>query len=590
MKSSNHHSQQGQILLLGLIVLAILIMMSGVILGYVSLQLRAGRQAYARTQVLQLAEAGLDNALYELNLNPGYAGDTTPVALPTGEFTSSVATINPSNKLVTVTGYIPNSNNPTAQVTIRHQITINSTEVAFNYGVQVGPSGMQMANNSRVNGNVFSDGNIIGGNGATITGNATVAGGGAVAPDQQCTDTVSDLDLNNTANRVDLAQQFIPDIGGPLTKLSVYLKKIGNPSDISVYIVTDNGSDNPTTTTVGGSGVVARTAVTGSYGWVDVGFSSAPSLTAGAPYWLVLNTSGTASSYYTLGQSVDAACVDGSGAAYTSNANANNATWTLTNTDINFKTFMGGVDTILDNVNVSGTARAHTLTGCTVGGDAYFHTDNTCTVTGSQFSNSPDEAPLPLPISEAQIAQWESTASTGDTITGPYTVTNETLGPAVIEGDLLVTGTLYLTGPVWVKGDITLDQNSAVRAAALLGNNGAIIFADDPADQAGSGFIDVANNSVIAGNNNPGSYVMILTTKFGSAMNVKNNAAAAVYYASKGTINVANNAGGNQITGYGIALQENAFITYSTGLQHATFANGPGGSWALLKGTYMIED
>jgi hypothetical protein len=104
------------------------------------------------------------------------------------------------------------------------------------------------------------------------------------------------------------------------------------------------------------------------------------------------------------------------------------------------------------------------------------------------------------------------------------------------------------------------------------------------------------NNITIAGNNNPSSYLLLISTKTGSAINLGNNVntgagnPSSVFYTSSGTINVSNNAESSQLTGYAINLSNNATITYSTGLPNATFANGPGGSWAMVRGTYVISE
>lgn len=48
--------------------------------------------------------------------------------------------------------------------------------VSFNYGVQVGQGGLEMKNSGRIEGNVYSDGDIIGTNSPTITGDAWASG------------------------------------------------------------------------------------------------------------------------------------------------------------------------------------------------------------------------------------------------------------------------------------------------------------------------------------------------------------------------------------------------------------------------------
>ena len=82
----------------------------------------------------------------------------------------------------------------------------------------------------------------------------------------------------------------------------------------------------------------------------------------------------------------------------------------------------------------------------------------------------------------------------------------------------------------------------------------------------------------------------IATNTSTNAMGISNNASGAIYYAANGTVQVANNAGGSQVTGYAISLSNNSTITYSSGLQSADFSNGPGGAWAIVPGTYILID
>lgn len=587
MRHTKNSNQQGAIILIAIVFMAILLMMSTAVWGYTTLHTKASRQAVLHTQALHIAEAGLDKAISMLNQNQSYTGESN-TALGAGTFTTSISSIDPNNKQITSTAYIPDSNDPQEEVTVKMNVSIDLAAVAFNFGVQVGTGGLQMSNNSAINGNVYSNGDITGGNGA-ITGDATVAGGGAASADQSCETYAADFAMNQS-NRRDLAQKFTPAVSGPLTKISAYLRKTGAPSDITVRIVTNNGSQ-PNKTQVGGSGTITSSSVTGTYGWIDASFSSSPTLTAGTAYWIILDTSSSTSAYYTWGQDANNSCYGDTG-LHSSNWNQNpNPAWTSTTRDFNFRTFMGGVPTRLTNIRVNGNARANILQSCNIGGNAYFQNTNTCTVTGIQNPGTPDSPPQAMPISQAQIDEWKDTAESGGTQAGNYIVNGSvTMGPRKIAGDLIVNGTLYMTGPVWVEGDITLGNNSAVRVDSAVGASGTVLLADDPVNQSGSGYINISNNVIIAGNNFPNSYPMILTTKSGSAMSISNNAAGAIFYAANGTINVSNNAGGSQITGYGINLSNNATVTYSTGLQNATFANGPGGSWAKVAGTYVIID
>ena len=52
-------------------------------------------------------------------------------------------------------------------------------------------------------------------------------------------------------------------------------------------------------------------------------------------------------------------------------------------------------------------------------------------------------------------------------------------------------------------------------------------------------------------------------------------------YASNGTIDVSNNGTAKALTGYNVNLNNNAVITYDSGLANANFVSGPSGSWSI---------
>ncbi|MDE2021500.1 MAG: hypothetical protein KGI71_01055 [Patescibacteria group bacterium] len=247
--------------------------------------------------------------------------------------------------------------------------------------------------------------------------------------------------------------------------------------------------------------------------------------------------------------------------------------------------------TSINGIIVNGTAWAHTLSNCTVGKNAFYQNISGCTVGGTQYPGSADAAPANMPISNAQISAWESTAADGGVIAGPYTVnSSQTLGPQEINGNLTVKGTLALSGVVWVRGNINFGTNSSLTVSPATGNQGAIIIADVPGSEASSGTVVLSNNVSVSGNGSAGSYPMVLSTNSGStAITVSNNAQSVILYASRGTVLVNNNAGANQITAYALTLSPNSTVTYVSGLQNQSFSSGPGGSWAILPHTYSIS-
>ena len=166
---------RGYVLLLALIVSSIVMTVTIGFFNYYTSAVRAERYSFASAQARSLAEAGIDTAVYELNQSGSYSGESDTM-LGNGAFSISIANIDSSTKRVTVTAYVPNSTNPTATKVIQTTVSINSDTVSFHYGIQIGQGGLDMSNSSKIIGNVYSNGNIIGTNSARIQGAAFVSG------------------------------------------------------------------------------------------------------------------------------------------------------------------------------------------------------------------------------------------------------------------------------------------------------------------------------------------------------------------------------------------------------------------------------
>ena len=66
-----------------------------------------------------------------------------------------------------------------------------------------------------------------------------------------------------------------------------------------------------------------------------------------------------------------------------------------------------------------------------------------------------------------------------------------------------------------------------------------------------------------------------------NAISLKNNSDGAIFYASAGTLDVEQTASAKQITGYKVELENNAAITYESGLQSVNFSSGPSAGWKI---------
>jgi len=587
MKQLYRQASRGYILLLSLIVSGVVMAVTTGFFNYFASSVHTERYALASARALAIAEAGIDTAIYKLNQDSGYSGenDTT---LDDGVFTISISSIDGNTKRITATGSVPNSENPTAVKEVQATANINATTVSFRYGVQVGEGGVSLNNGSRIMGNLFANGDVSGS--GTITGDATVAASTDSVADQQWTVQNNSTNIGDASARADIAQSFQPAVTSSLTKLSLFIKKLGNPGDITIKIVTDN-SGKPSTTVLA-SGTIPASLVTASYGFIDATLGSSPALSTNHTYWIIAIASVNANNYFIWGRDSSGGYTVGA-AKSSSNWNAQNPSWSSITGDLDFKTYMGAAPSVLSGVTVQGNAWAPSLLNCSVGGTASYQTISGCSVTGTRYPGVPSATPVPLPISDAQIADWETVAAAGGTIAGPYSFSGtQTLGPKKINGDLTVSNnaTLILSGPIWVNGNISFSNNASLLVASSVGQNGAVLIADAMGATATKGRVDISNNVVIHGNGNINSFPMIISTNTSSeeAIKLENNASGVILYAPYGGIEISNGTSATQVTARRLELENNASISYTSGLQNASFSNGPGGSWEIVPGTYAI--
>src|SRR3989344_3885836 len=137
---------------------------SGPILKHqkITSQLVLSRQSYF------LAEAGLEDVLFRLRT--GQPVGANEVLSLNGSTATIVTADVAGGKEVVATGDV-------AEVVRKVEANlILGTGIAFHYGVQIGQGGLEMSNSSKVIGNAYSNGNIVGVNSARIQGTAIVSG------------------------------------------------------------------------------------------------------------------------------------------------------------------------------------------------------------------------------------------------------------------------------------------------------------------------------------------------------------------------------------------------------------------------------
>ncbi|KKS96741.1 hypothetical protein A3B05_00170 [Candidatus Giovannonibacteria bacterium RIFCSPLOWO2_01_FULL_43_160] len=557
-------------------VMLMLIIMLSAIFGASSVALKEAKVAEENKKSklsFFAAEAGLEDAVYRLKR--GKIVSSSFSILLNGATSNTTVTSAGGRRDVYSEGDLAGN------VRALNAALLNSDGVSFYYGVQVGDGGLEMSNNSTINGNVFSNGSIVGSNGTIITGDAIVAGGINTNPSLEWAIQNSDNFFATATGNRDITQSFIANATNKLNKVAVYLGKVGNPtSNITLRINTDNGN-KPSTTSIA-SATIQYTSVGLTPGWIGVALPSPPNITNGTKYWIVLDYgSNSASNYWNWRKDSSDNYLNNTG-KYTSNCCSGNPVWTNVGGDLAFQAWIGGVNTKIDGLTIgnasSGTGRANLFVNTTIHGSA-------CP---NQYCIVENPAREEMPISAGLIQDWKDAAATGGICVQPQcdalgnlflsNGASANLGPIKINGNLTLSNnaTLTVTGVIWVAGNINVSNNCNVRLSPSYGSLSGMIVTD--------GTVRVSNNCVFSGSGTTGSYIMLLSAKnapTSDVIEVNNNATGVIYYASNGRIEFENNAAAKEAVAYGIDMENGATITYETGLANINFSSGPSGGWDI---------
>jgi len=266
-----------------------------------------------------------------------------------------------------------------------------------------------------------------------------------------------------------------------------------------------------------------------------------------------------------------------------------------------------GPDGLVYGIHATSSVYAHTIGNASratiIDRNAYYALSRVnTTVGGTSYPNSPDQATTSLPISDAQIEEWETVAASGGTATcssGSYNIPsgNVSLGPIKIPCDVNISGTSVVTlnGHIWVTGNITIQNSALVRISPSLGSENIAIIADNPSNRLTSSKIMVKNTASFQSSGAPGSFVLLVSQNNSAenggsveAMELSNSASAMIAYAAHGLIPLQNSVSLKEVTAYKITLKNSANVRYDTGLASTVFDSGPGASWSFIPGTYAI--
>lgn len=168
--------KKGQIVILVVIFLAALIVTSLSLYSLTSFFIRNTIISLLKEQVFQLAEAGIEDAIWSLNNLGTYPANGSLVNFSNGQYKVTITNLNISSLYVESTGYIPNAISPIAKSTVTAQFSLGTKIIAFHYAAHIGQGGLVINSNSRIYGNVHSNGNILGSSNSLIDGDAQAVG------------------------------------------------------------------------------------------------------------------------------------------------------------------------------------------------------------------------------------------------------------------------------------------------------------------------------------------------------------------------------------------------------------------------------
>ncbi|MBI2337871.1 hypothetical protein HYU95_01695 [Candidatus Daviesbacteria bacterium] len=594
--------QSGQILIMVFIALGIVLFTVLFMIGGAQVYFQNASYTANAEKATALAEAGVDKALASLNKTGGSYSGEAETDLGDGSYSVTVTSIDAATKLIEATGYVPNKDQPKTKRTIKIN-TSRGTGVSFNYGIQVGEGGIELGNRNTISGNVYSNGSVSMGENDILTGEVWVAAGIAPVADQQtnceganCTDYLFGRNIGGQ-DRLDIGMSFRPSVTDKIRKVSLKIKKIGNPADVTVRIMGDDNG-KPKKNEVLATGTLFSSLVTGAYGWIDVTFSTNPQLSAGATYWIVIDTSSDLNNYWSWQNDLAQSYNNGQ-PKWSPNWSTGNPTWNSLAGDLSFQAYMGGTVNSLNAGNnsvIQGDAHANTIDVFQINGDAYYQAITPGSRVGGSFCPNPkchpgseDPAPQSFPISDANIASWKSEAEAAGPIFQPTCGSAIPWGPGKYTGNLILNNTcsIKVKTPIFITGDINMGNSNT--------------FTLDSSYGAGSGIIILDGQAKIEGNTNKflgtgiGNSILVLLTTYDSrtngneAIEIGNGSNTGVFYADKGIIEPGNGNDFKEITAWKIKITNDSFIDYDTGLASILFSSGPGGTYSLVRGTYQVK-
>lgn len=596
-------------------------------------QIKNASRALASREVYFLAEASTEDVLYRMK-NGMNVSSTETLTINGNSAETTITDLFDSKVIATeaeVKDYVRK---------VQAEI-ITGEGVAFNYALQSGNGGFYMSGGGTVNGNVYSNGNIVGASGVTIDGSATAASsppGSPIQYNNSPTVPSSSITFGSSNSSQDFAQSFAVEESGSPYKISLYIKKNGNPSNITLKIAFDNNG-SPGTVISGSDKLLSAGVIGSSYGWVDVVFDTAVLLQPDVTYWIVLDKANNNGSY-TIGANTAYASGIGKVGRFNSSWNSTNPA----NLDGYFEIYVGGTSSKIEGeggsqwyqpLNINGDSWAETVNYTNTAGVIYCENSNG-NASGKDCDTSRGyPSPQSFPVSDSNIQSWKDEVwgvvqesdswEQSDGFTVPwngYTKNNPlkvngnlsvrcndgyqasfkdleitgnlSIGSSctmVIDGVLKVGGSFSMSGgstnilmpskTVWIAGDATFSTEK-VKLHPSYGSDSGVILVEGRVSLGGS--ID------FEGSGFSGSYPIIVTTSScpfdtycdgDPALSVAGSAGAVVVVAPYGVLELAGGSGVKAVVAHKVVIEGSGTINYDSGLADMTLNSGPSGGWNI---------
>ncbi len=367
--------ERGQIAVFTLLLMGVVVIFMMVLTGALLSDAASIGRAADQSLSQQLAESGIDRALWCLNhpldCPANYSGETQTQGK--GTFTVTAASTG-NTGIVESTGTV-NGKTVTVRTNIQNTSATNAT---FYYGVQSGTGGIQLNNNAKIvganntPGNVYVDGSVSiasgSGAGTEITGDAILAMSNPTTDAQSDPPSpYSTFDVRGTTSTRYVAQSFTPSATDKLTSIGLKIARTNSaPSNPTLSLYYDSGSGKPGTMIPNAQISVTSSAlpVNSGDGWktgfTDVLFPPNTMLTAGVQYWVVLLVSGAdGSKYFTMVRSATDLYAGGTVMAGSDLSHNLQQVCTPTSCDLAFRIGMGGIQPTLEIAKVGGVARSY---------------------------------------------------------------------------------------------------------------------------------------------------------------------------------------------------------------------------------------